>query len=260
MFDFFKTKRTEGRYPKVVEDIHNEFANAGERLVNEAKQIIANTSINEEKVEMLRSVGFISTPEYTSVKKAKEEKEKQQNLCEALNDFSIELPKYKFITGKMAREICKKYGLVLGEISQYKGFVPEKNLREIDEFMKEQRQVIERREPGRQAVYHTIHDAATGHTYVAEDRGGLVPITVKEAIRLQLGLGVRQSSSLIIIAPLKDMDARGYKLTDRVFTREIPDPIVCAKVWHSNGTELLCIITAWGDEASDEMVVNQKNN
>lgn len=43
----------------------------------------------------------------------------------------------------------------------------------------------------------------------------------------------------------------GYKLTKK----HIPDPVVLQPI--KNG---YLIITAWGDEASDELVVNQINN
>ena len=58
-----------------------------------------------------------------------------------------------------------------------------------------------------------------------------------------------------ICAPLKDMEVKsnqkvkGYKIMD------IPDPVVLQPV--RGGYLIVC---AWGDEASDEIVVNQQMN
>ena len=51
----------------------------------------------------------------------------------------------------------------------------------------------------------------------------------------------------------------GYTLKDRIFTKEVPDPVVLAPI-NFNNTNLYCIVTAWGDEASDPLVVNESNN
>ena len=51
------------------------------------------------------------------------------------------------------------------------------------------------------------------------------------------------------------MDTTGMKLYGHLLRKHIPDPVVLQPV---KGGYL--IITAWGDEASDEIVVNQKMN
>lgn len=67
------------------------------------------------------------------------------------------------------------------------------------------------------------------------------------------------SHDLIICAPEKDMDTKGKKkigfqwLTQKTIT--FPDPVVLKPI---KGGFL--ILTAWGDEASDELVVNHKFN
>lgn len=54
------------------------------------------------------------------------------------------------------------------------------------------------------------------------------------------------------------MKAEGYELVDGY--KLIYDPIVSIEVTHKNGIKGEIILTAWGDEASDELVVDQNKN
>lgn len=60
-----------------------------------------------------------------------------------------------------------------------------------------------------------------------------------------------------ICAPKEDFDTRGYEVVDGY--KLIYDPIVLQPV-SKDGIEGYLIVTAWGDEATDEIVVNQINN
>jgi len=60
--------------------------------------------------------------------------------------------------------------------------------------------------------------------------------------------------TLKICAPLKDMDTTGKELRDYKLVNH-PDPVVLQPV---KGGYL--IVTAWGDESKDELVVNEKLN
>ena len=51
------------------------------------------------------------------------------------------------------------------------------------------------------------------------------------------------------------MELKDFKLSKI----EIPDPVVLQPVMF-NKTKYYLIVTAWGDEASDELVVNQNHN
>ncbi len=55
-----------------------------------------------------------------------------------------------------------------------------------------------------------------------------------------------------ICAPLKDMDTRDMYITDGYKLEHVPDPIVLQPVNHGY---LIC--SAWGNESSDEIVVNE---
>ena len=68
-----------------------------------------------------------------------------------------------------------------------------------------------------------------------------------------------ENQSLLICAPPKDMDLKGLHKIGAIFTSlvtvTVPDPVV---LHPCKGGYL--IIAAWGDEASDEIVVNNINN
>jgi hypothetical protein len=62
-----------------------------------------------------------------------------------------------------------------------------------------------------------------------------------------------------IVAPLKDFKKDSVKLIGNKLVQEVPDPIVLAPVTYE-GTKYFLIVSCWGEEASDELVVNVINN
>ena len=65
---------------------------------------------------------------------------------------------------------------------------------------------------------------------------------------------------LEIAAPLKDFNMDEMEVKDFKLSKiEIPDPIVLKPVIFNNQKHYL-IVTAWGIEASDELVVNANHN
>ncbi len=277
MFNFFKakpkyaadeiigvaTKPTSG-YPAIVVDIHNEFNNAGDRLLKEAKDIIANATVfNEQKANALSEFGFKSTKEVIEKDAVIKKKTEQQMLAEALEYFNVNFPQYKFITQEATAKICKKYDLVLGEVSQYTGFVPEKNIEKIKSFYAVKNEINMQYTQSYTSIWSSPKVITKSEYDSAMEQ--------KRIIR-QMAAASNKSHSFLdhvyynekkvplsIVAPLKDMKSEGYKLMDRIFTKEIPDPIVVAPVKYKD-VELYCIVTAWGDEASDDLVVNETMN
>jgi len=241
------------QYPKVVEDIHNEFNIAGENLLKEAKDIIASIRIeNEGKVDDLKSYGFSSTKEVVHTEKERDKKQKKEKLANALEYYNIHFPMYKFITQDMALKICEKYNLVLGDVGQFTGFVPENNLRQIKKFFETENEL--------NTIYYE-HYAGMWRDSILTKEKYLEGQRRKDEYGgtfANFHYGTRKNE-LQIAAPLKDMKKEGYKLSGRIFTKEIPDPVVLAPVKYGD-VGLYCIVTAWGDEASDEIVVNETSN
>jgi hypothetical protein len=251
------------KYPKVVEDIHNEFNIAGENLLREAKDIIASIRIdNEGKVDALKSLGFLNTKEVIQTEVQRQNKVEKEAIANALEYFSQNYPKYKFITMQMANKICEKYNLVMGDVSQYTGFVPQKNLTQIEDFFKIENElnvIYYKRylmpfSSSDKRMSKDAYDEENEHRKLMSD---LDP-KISSMYNTHSYIG-KKNNELKIAATLKDMKSEGHSLNDRIFTKEVPDPVILAPVWYKE-TELLCIVTAWGDEASDPIVVNEINN
>lgn len=122
-------------YSPVVQEIHNEFFNAGDKLLATAKAFLNTpTKVSDEKVSQLNEFGFTKSKDV--VYDLENEIQTTKEKIEAINYFRTKYPNYKFIDDKAAKKICKKYGLVLGEVSLFKGFVPQKNIDDITLFFK----------------------------------------------------------------------------------------------------------------------------
>lgn len=245
-------------YPKVVQEIHMEFMTAGDRLLESAKTIIANSVIeNEDKVKSLKAFGFVSTPEAWKADAIQVRKAKQEGLSIAITNLSKQFPLYKVITGDAVKTICEKYGLVLGENAQYTGFVPAKNLKDIENFFKNH--------PEEQTQYYRRYRGWNSEVKIIT-KANYDSHREREKAREHYNMIVSgdtyygtRNTILNICAPIKDMNTQGYKLSGHRLVKDVPDPIVLLPKT-VNGLEMYVILTAWGDEASDPLVVNQNNN
>jgi hypothetical protein len=139
----------------------------------------------------------------------------------------------------------------MGEVSRYKGEVPKKNIAEIAKFhnnnpVKEQdnRYVAHnmRSWDGKEATYSEykahydrLHNSSTYQ-------------------RMAYSTNYSKDTGYKICASLKDMNMDRAELKGNRIVN-IPDPVVLYPV--TNG---YLIISAWGIEANDEYVVNQKMN
>lgn len=334
-------------YSPEVMEIHNKFNSASDKLLKKAEGILAKqVEENGEKIERLKSFGFNKTKDNTAKENDKKEKEYQTKLVEAINFYRLKFPNYKFIPEKQAEKICKKYGLVLGGVDQYKGFVPDKNLHDIERFFEKHADARYTyiKQGGDQTVRGLISWITNGETSATKEEydaymfkesqeklaklgieaakpevkafksvfdkveidnqiqaiqqaAPIAPFSAAEQDRFQwfesprrrVGLSFheqymktvsdmynyyqpsyfgtnqpkketvsRHDAKLKICAPMSDMNTQGYELKDG--WKLVYDPIVSLSVTHANGIKGLVIITAWGDEASDEMVVNHNQN
>lgn len=247
-------------YPQVVKDIHNAFMNTGDKLLKEAQEMIENTSLkNEEKAQDLSEFGFVKTKEVQHLKEKetliKESTEIQNAVLEAKRKY----PLYKFIPEKQAKEICEKYSLVLGTTNQYKGFVPQKNVEDIKKFYSIY--------PEDKITYQKIRQSRFNWSFITENISKEEYERIKEnKTNLPINIYgdnenvIKQPTILNICAPISDMETEGYKVVQGwKLEKEVPDPIVMIDKTFNNIKGYI-IITAWGNEASDPLVVNQDNN
>ncbi len=266
---------TESKYPQVVQDIHNEFFTAGENILAEANSLLSELEKKDvAKGKRLAALGFGKTREAVAAIETENKLATTKEIAELVLYYQINYPDNKFITEDQVRQICEKYGLVRGETSAYKGFVPENKLELIESFRLKKNDIpflVVKDRNGEIIDYLSesdcdsklisyMHSGGSGYIYVTSTFGtapGYDFKTPKYELykHLEYVKAVRETPSLKICAPLKDMEVSsrqkvvGYKIQD------IPDPVVLQPV--KGGYLIIC---AWGDEASDEIVVNQKMN
>lgn len=271
-------------YPKEVQMIHHEFHTAADNLLLEANSIIEEARTkNVTKVHRLELLGFKQASQVTELKPLIKKQELSKEQVKLVNHYQLNYPNNKFITEEQVQSICYKYNLVCGNVSRFKGFVPEKKLTEIENFILKKGDEIDLSKSiyfiqkygnkfweitditEKDILPSTISYLKSSWHYMshvypdAVNKYGNCKITSHfsqpELAQPEL---VKDFFSLKICAPIKDMDisgltlSKGYKLNSHI---DVPDPVVLQPV---KGGFL--ILAAWGDEASDELVVNQINN
>ncbi len=119
----------------VIDRIHEDFDRAGEELLEKAQEILDESKVTRDDVNRkLVEFGFEKVPEikaYTEVQKALGSAEK---VKDKLAYYKRNYPDNVFVSLTQVRDICKKYGLVLGPTSVFIGEIPDKNKLEIMEF------------------------------------------------------------------------------------------------------------------------------
>lgn len=266
-------------YPKEVLEIHKEFDTAGQKLLEEAQEIILKSeSSTIDKAKRLISLGFKQTKEAAEGDRIIKQSAASKEVLKLVRHYRSRYPNNKFISDEQVKAICYKYNLVCGGVSRFKGFVPEKNLLQIEQFKLKEGDIFNTNE----SIYFvTTHDSTydwhlsdikeqdiktranvsylKGSSHYVEfmcptknnGRGKIVSHFANPDLLSEI-------CGLKICAPVKDMDLNGltvedgYKLKSEI---HVPDPVVLQPV---HGGYL--IVTAWGDEASDELVVNQNHN
>jgi hypothetical protein len=260
---------------QVIEEIHQSFYTEVDRLLASAK--IAQTIDTDkqyllDKCTRLKALGFTKTKEIIEAENEiaqleliKKENLAKEKLINAINYFSFKYPAYRFITQDSVRAICAKYNLIFGTVDKYLGTVPEKNLKQIEEFKiadEDQcysRVVLVGGPFGFMPVPALTGFISKTELFITDDdlkKAGFSPNFRKMDFREQ-----KTKCELEIVAPatdfnLKGMDVKNHQIINK---KPIPDPVVLKPVAYKNEKYYL-IVTAWGLEAADELVVNPKNN
>lgn len=277
---------SEKLYPEDVLAIHKEFDTASDRLLAQANEILEKAKqFDAGKVDLLIKLGFTQANQVSEYKPVIEKAKLSESQIKLVKYYKARYPLNKFITEEQVMEICYKYNLVCGDISRFKGFVPSKNLQQIASFkLKEEDKsgkifvFIEKTGKIEDFDWDKVHESKKDHVkYIIEnylncnnwtflDSYSDYPAYTKifnidTAKRLGISDSVNNAInnrfSLKICAPIKDMDISGLELDKgyKLIKKHIPDPVVLQPV---KGGYL--ILTAWGDEASDPLVVNEINN
>lgn len=263
---------------KITEEIHNDFYTEVDKLLESALKSNSLETDKQgliDKFDRLRELGFINTKEVKEaeseiqrIEMLRIENKSKSGIIEAINYFSLKYPQYKFITEDSVTSICKRYGLVYGEISKYKGSVPNLNLKKIEEFkINEEDECF--------LSDRIVYNPATGYIFSMskifrpfsfwkskqEEDEIRQSLSIKNRSDALRSMNVRDlfiKCPLEIVAPQKDFDMTGMEVKGFKISK-IPDPIVLKPVFFNNEKHYL-IVTAWGIKSSDEVVVNQKMN
>ncbi len=229
-------------YPKEVLEIHHEFECAADKLLEEANKIISEAGTKDvQKVSRLESLGFKQASQVVELKPLIQKAELSKEQINLVAYYKREYSLNKFITEEQVKTICHKYNLVHGDVDRFKGFVPEKNLREIENFKLKENDF----------QYFRNHRFSNNDSIISKK-------TYEYLKNSNDSYSVyKKEINLSICAPIKDMNTSGLELSEgyKLQAKIIPDPVVLQSV---KGGYL--ILTAWGDEASDPIVVNNKMN
>ncbi|CEN34942.1 hypothetical protein [Capnocytophaga cynodegmi] len=244
----------------IVEAIHREFDEAGEKLLQEALAIINKGTDDVHKAMRLKKLGFTNAEIVTKT-------EPQQKLIE-ISEKDAELVQYyrqtylflKFLKEEQLDAICKKYNLIYAPVANYIGDVPEKNLREIEQAqpLKKEDEIM----PG------TFWNSEVGFSMFGFIGTGLKLLKLNEPLKeieleTEETIKVKQQNprifkdkrGLFIAAPQSHFNLEGLKSEGLGFFKEVKDPIVFRYV--RGGIQVL---SKWGLEAYDEALINPINN
>lgn len=277
MFNLFKKKETliserpnTKNYPKEVLEIHHEFEIASEKLLETAYSIInSQPTVNISKVERLKQFGFNQVKEVQESVEVIEATKLSKEQIELVQYYKQNYPFNKFITEPQVKEICHKYNLVCGDVNRFRGFVPEVNINDIERFKLKDKDIIVQGEcwgKRSERYTHSIslfqYNELLSKKLIRGDGEGNLEMDDNWCHGKEINIDSEyfdriHKPKLQICAPVKDMDISGLELREgyKLEKKFIPDPIVLQPV---NGGYL--IITAWGDEASDSLVVNENFN
>jgi hypothetical protein len=227
---------------KTFKDVHAE-------IENENLFLHRNHDINnfKSKADFLESIGFtnsIATRLYSAIAKNHE-------VIQQYNQKY--LGQYKFILKPQLERVCEKYNLFVRGTEFFLGDIPEKNIRDIMGFSA----FVEDLPINERVLYNQCSHLLTSSSALwGNSKDARLPI--KHFAEARIG-------SLIQIAAIKSLfDERAFEKSNaRILNKaELSakhqvdlDPIVLCETKHG-----YIIITAWGDEANDELVVNQNHN
>lgn len=277
MFNLFKTKQaqqpTVTNEKSIEEQIYNDVYSAQELILQEAKRVLAIPPIFDAvKAERLRQLEKLGFSNFDEIKKLKEEREQQKEHSELnamINYYRKVYPFHRFISQKSVQIIIAKYKLLLAKAGDYIAEIPEKNQQEIINFKVRIKDIREPKEMDegwvflRMPHYFDMGFDSFSHRYeqmMAEQSGDPIKYykdleKQKRQRKIAHERELLPGKDLLIIAPVKKLDTRG-KVIDKGILRIInKDPIVLQPVVLG-----YLIVSSWGLEASDPLVVNSINN
>lgn len=247
---------------EIIDKIHGEFDNAVNVLKKHAKLSkqqaleLALPGTDLEKARELQELGFsrvtsvVSTmTDVTAVTQLKESLlERSSSLKTIINRYAV-FP-YKIITYSQVIRICEEYGLILAPGNLYTGEVPDKNLQDIKKYPKDK-------------IQEQFATNTTNYFFEPDFRdepGGSGSTTFM--ICATLNEFHRENTMLVGRELIIDNSKRPKFQINKIEKRnKFKDPIVLYPLWsYPLNEQVFHVVTAWGPEARDPEVVNEKKN
>lgn len=277
MFTFFKKAQE-----SIEQQIFNDVYSAEGLILEEAKRVLANppqfTKEQEVRLEQLKQLGFDNFDEVKKLEKAKEDFQLHSGLKRMIRYYNFAYPFNRFISQESVQIIIKKYKLVLAKASDYIAEIPEKNQKEIVKFKvmrKDVRKPDEIREGwgimsfpsyigffdigmGSVNYYESLNKLKFGQLMNQPEFDDYRRLEKERLKRIASEKKAKDreripGKDLLIVAPQHKLNMKGREIKDGIL--RIKDPIVLQPV-HMG----YLIVSSWGLEASDELVVNKIEN
>ena len=255
--------------PKItIEEIHEAFYNKVDELLAMCQiQKDESSEIEEliKKHDRLSKLGFSNSSiakkceyEKKRIEGIKRENQSKQNLINVISYFKQKYPHYKFISTAGVNELCKKYGFIYADASFYKGNIPDKNLKEMENFKieKEDKTYI-KIDRGMRRNREDLTDWADYKFYADSRQRTVNNFLSPYDVQITFGTKPFQVVATKDEFHIENMELKGYELKRKPVVDE--DPIVLQPVCH-NSIHGFLIVTAWGPEASDPLVLNENHN
>jgi hypothetical protein len=230
-----------------VKEIHNSVDKAAEVL-------LMDQPYDSVKTYSRTSLGFTSEEMV-----ADEEDHREQH--DRAKYYQDKYPLYKFITEHQMRKIRVKYNLVKGNLADFKGAIPEKNINEMIKFSIDGEDIAKpnHREKLEDMLLDALRDAFPGSKAEMHKMSfGKIPTRETFYSMMDDNMG-KDLFRGMRFKDINKMTPGAITITadKSLFKAAIPHicPIVTIGV---KGGYL--IISAWGDEASDPDIANQKMN
>ena len=253
----------------IAEKIQREMVDRQDALFRQIEEL-AKQQVPEDDPEIIRAkrlqaLGFGAQPSVEKMKTAEMLAQKAANDRELQRKGAAVFPGLKYISEDVMQVVCRKYNLVLGDVGDFNGEIPDWALDQI-----------ERCNPRIGTVY-TESSFFSAYGVEARDKYAKAvadPRLFTTMSRSQFGSLMHYRTSnpevakeygaemlpapLMIAAPTHEMIVRrGMVLVNGRIVPDptIQDPIVCVEV--PGGFAVVC---AWGEEGSDPGVFNAESN
>jgi hypothetical protein len=250
--------------PVTVAQIHATFFSEVNRLYEFAINKTED-NVDNEKIQVANDLGRLgfnncktaleASTEVSKKAKIEFENRYKEMIVKAIRYYHAKYPFYKFITKESIMTICEKYNLILGPSDKYIGEIPKKNIEEMMRFK------IDDEDTPVKYKYHNPYLSSMLSDSLFENASIKSKKEVKENNTEYGRMRVdTRNMPIMIAAPAVEFNMEGMLLHERELKRApIQDPVVFYPVLF-DGNIFYLIMTAWGDEASDNMVVNEIKN